>query len=70
MNSLLVPSFIAVFVLICSVIILSFIISRKYGQSHGSALREAIVWGICFMVFAGIDYLMIVPGTSYSLMAG
>jgi hypothetical protein len=33
------------------------------------ALREALVWGGCFVISAGVDYLMIVPGGDYLVAA-
>jgi hypothetical protein len=34
-----------------------------------SSLREALVWGGCFVLSAGVDYLMLVPRADYLIAA-
>lgn len=67
MGDLLVPAVALVAVLICAFMVFNFFMCRGFGTRADAALRETLLWGGCFAVFAGVDFWMIVPGSGYLL---
>jgi len=54
-----------VFVLACAMMAEAFCSGRRSKESFTHALYKSMGTGIGFIVYAGIDYLMIVPGSNY-----
>lgn len=54
-----------VFVLTCLVTFETFRSSLYGGKDLSQSIYKSITTGIGFIIYAGIDYLMIVPGANY-----
>ena len=54
-----------VLVLTCAMTVEAFWSSWHNGKDLPHAYSKSIATGICFLIYAGIDYLMIVPGANY-----
>lgn len=54
-----------VFILACAMMVESFWSSWYSKKNMSYALYKSIATGIGFIVYAGIDYLLIAPGSSY-----
>jgi len=55
--------------LVGAVVTGTYAMCRSQQVCFDSSLREALVWGGCFVLSAGADYFMVVPGADYLIAA-
>lgn len=61
----LFPAILFVSVLVCAMMVGTFWSSLHQGRDFSYSLNTAIVAGAAFAIYAGMDYLLIVPGAHY-----
>lgn len=66
MNISLTQVSVFVFVLIGIMAGMAFTMSKRQGQSLGSAFRESIIWGGSLIACAGADYLLVVLNSNHA----
>ncbi|MBI3901659.1 MAG: hypothetical protein HY306_01725 [Nitrosomonadales bacterium] len=67
MNILFVVTFLFVLLLISAFMGGIFLTSLRNGLCPTASLREAVIWGSSFIVYAVADYLLVVPSPDYLL---
>jgi hypothetical protein len=66
MNTLLVPMFTFLLILISVMAGMAFITSQRKGQNFGNALLESGIWGGSLIACAGGDYLLVMLNSNHS----